>query len=118
MVLTLASAPASAEKAAAAQPRALPDGRYRFEHRYSEQPNMRSFPVTVEIKRSRIRVINPREVAPFPRGVIAEGRLLWHTASGQWIIGEQPGDHDAPDVGGCSAGPDVVDLLRRIYWTC
>lgn len=32
--------------------------------------------------------------------------------------GQYPSDADAPQVGGCSEGPDVVDLVRKIYWTC
>ena len=28
------------------------------------------------------------------------------------------GDAGADEVGGCSDGPTVIDLVARIYWTC
>lgn len=43
---------------------------------------------------------------------------MWHAASGQWIVGYEPGDAAAPCLGGCSDGPAVIDLEKRIYWTC
>ena len=39
-------------------------------------------------------------------------------ATGQWIIGETEADRYNSKVGGNSAGPDVVDLVERIYWIC
>ena len=54
----------------------------------------------------------------FSRGVIAEGELTWHARSRQWIIGVESADKDADEVGGCSDGPEVVDLVARVYWTC
>ena len=43
---------------------------------------------------------------------------MWHPASKRWIIGEKPSDRSLQEVGGCSDGPEVVDLVRKIYWTC
>ena len=43
---------------------------------------------------------------------------MWHSASGQWIIGQSPADKAAAEVGGCSDGPPVIDLTARIFWTC
>ena len=99
-------------------PLPLPSGHYVFAHRYAEHPTLASMTLEVSLHGTHIVVRNRVARAPFPAGVLAEGQLMWHTASGQWIIGDSPADRHAPEVGGCSTGPDVVDLLRRIYWTC
>ena len=97
----------------------LRSGTYAFRHRFAEHPTMPSIPVHVRIRGSRIQVFNRSgNDSMFPLGKIAEGRLYWHAPSGQWIIGTEPADQHAPEVGGCSDGPEVVDLVRRIYWTC
>ena len=96
----------------------LAPGRYPFEHRFAEGGGLHAKVVVVIRSRQRIQVINTEAHPPFPKGVIAQGRLMWHGASQQWIIGETPADRQASEVGGCSEGPDVVDLGKRIYWTC
>lgn len=105
--------------AVAAEPR-LPirSGCYDFQHRFAEDPALVSIPLVAEIRGRHIVLINETESRVFPKGVIAEGTLMWHARSGQWIIGHQPTDRDAGDVGGCSDGPEVVDLKGRVYWTC
>jgi hypothetical protein len=65
-----------------------------------------------------VTITNNGPTDVFPRGLIEEGTLMWHAKSGQWIIGTDPADATAADVGGCSAGPSVIDLQRRTYWTC
>jgi len=97
----------------------LPSGDYLFMHKFAEGEQSR-FPggkMTVQIRGRHIVVINDT-AGTFPVGVIDEGTLMWHAPSGQWIIGTEAEDADAPDVGGCSDGPSVIDLQRRIYWTC
>ena len=96
----------------------LKPGTYTFRHRFAEQPNLGIGTVLVTIKGGNITVFNPRTTDVFPKGVLAQGKLVWHQKSKQWIIAEYPSDKDAQDVGGCSEGPDVVDLQNRIYWTC
>lgn len=96
----------------------LPAGDYAFTHRFAEQSEIPGSAVTIRIDGDHITVRNGGALPAFPRGVIAEGRLMWHVASGQWIIGKSPEDRSAPEVGGCSEGPEVVDLDARIYWTC
>jgi len=103
---------------AAAPPLPLQSGQYTFKHRFAEQPNMPSLVLTAKIRGHHIVLINRRASEVFPKGVIAEGTLMWHAASKQWIIGTSKADRYARDVGGCSDGPDVVDLRKRIYWTC
>jgi hypothetical protein len=98
----------------------LKDGEYIFEHKYAEaeQYRIKSITLNVIIKGRHIVVINNDRYDVFPKGVLEEGTLMWHSRSGQWIIGNSPSDKNAIDVGGCSEGPTVIDLEKRIYWTC
>ena len=96
----------------------LASGRYVFEHRFAEHPSMPSISVDVVINGSRIVISNPAQSNPFPAGVLAQGQLMQHAGSAQWIIGNDESDRWAEDVGGCSDGPEVVDLAAKIYWTC
>lgn len=114
VAMTLAST-CSAEDAPAVP---LAPGQYDFEHRFAEHPTLPSIKLQVTISGSHIVVSNPVHSDPFPVGTLAEGQLMWHAASRQWIIGQEPADQLANDVGGCSDGPEIVDLANRIYWTC
>ena len=111
MLCTACSGPAD-------PPVPLASGQYTFQHRYAEHPTMPSMRVTVTIRGTHITVTNPVAADPFPAGDIAEGQLMWHGASAQWIISEDDADRLVQDVGGCSDGPEVVDLEEKIYWTC
>jgi len=101
-----------------ALPPPLPPGQYTFQHKFAEQPELPSIPLRAQISGFHIVLINQASSPVFPRGVIAEGTLMWHAASGQWIIGHSNSDRHAQSVGGCSDGPEVVDLVQKIYWTC
>jgi hypothetical protein len=96
----------------------LRDGDYSFTHRFAEHPNMPSIHLLAQIRGRQITFVNNDKADVFPMGVIAQGVLTWHAASRQWIVGTGPESASAPDVGGCSDGPEVVDLEKRIYWTC
>jgi hypothetical protein len=93
-------------------------GVHQFKHKFAEHPNMQSIPLIAKIKGHHIVLINKVASKVWPKGVIAEGELMWHAKSKQWIITLEPSDIDASDVGGCSDGPEVVDLKNKIYWTC
>jgi hypothetical protein len=103
---------------ASSQRPSLPSGLYVFEHRFAEHPDMASIELSVRIDGSHIVVVNAETSDVFPKGILAEGTLMWHEASGKWIIGDSQEDRFAKDVGGCSDGPEVVDLRKKIYWTC
>ena len=98
----------------------LSSGDYVFVHRFAEaeQSTIPSIKLDVQIRGRHIVLTNNDKTEVFPAGVIEEGTLMWHASSHQWIIGTEPADADAPEVGGCSDGPAVVDLERKIYWTC
>ena len=113
LILLLASAMACTTTPLPIQP-----GNYRFQHHFAEQPTIPSITVDVEIDGRHIVVTNNDRTDVFPRGVIAEGTLMWHPVSRQWIIGDKPSDADLKDVGGCSDGPQVVDLKDHVFWTC
>ena len=101
-------------------PLPIKDGEYVFEHKFAEaeQHKIKSIKLNVTIKGRHIIVINNDRFDVFPKGVLEEGTLMWHSSSGQWIIGNNPSDKDEIDVGGCSDGPTVIDLEKQIYWTC
>lgn len=96
----------------------LPSGEYEFAHRFAEQPSVPSIRLTVRIDGAHVVVVNEKASDPFPAGVLDEGTLMWHAASARWIIGLDEADRSLRDVGGCSGGPEVIDLQYRIYWTC
>ena len=104
--------------AGTAQRLPIHSGQYAFEHTFAEQPNMRSISLIARINGHHIVLINKSKSDVFPRGVIADGELMWHAKSRQWIIGATHSDRYAGEAGGCSDGPEVVDLRHKIYWTC
>ena len=99
---------------------ALPikSGEYIFQHRDAEFPNSPGFPVRVTIRGDKITVINPKPYGPIPSGVIDQATLMWHSTTNQWILSHSDADREAPEVGGCGDGPNVIDIETRIIWTC
>ena len=96
----------------------LASGSYVFQHRFAEHPQMSSITFNVTIDGDKITLTNPKAADPFPAGIIEQGQLVWHQASSSWIIAHSDADQFAPEVGGCSEGPHVVDLHAKVYWTC
>jgi hypothetical protein len=109
---------ASAAIAGSAPPLPIPSGQYTFRHRFAEQPDLPSISLTAKIQGHHIVLINPGKARVFPHGVVAEGTLMWNVAIKQWVIGTEASDSTTPEAGGCSEGPEVVDLVNRTYWTC
>lgn len=99
-------------------PLPIESGSYKFQHRFAEQPWQGSITVDVQIDGHHILIFNNDSPVVFPLGLIYEGTLMWHARSSQWIIGETAADAELEDVGGCSDGPEVVDLDAYIFWTC
>lgn len=98
----------------------LGDGDYLFVHKFAEaeQHRIKSITLNVIIKGMHVTVINNDRDDVFPKGILEEGTLIWHSESEQWSIGQNLSDAKAPDIGGCSEGPTVIDVVKRIYWTC
>ncbi|MBL8262222.1 MAG: hypothetical protein JNM58_07350 [Xanthomonadaceae bacterium] len=102
----------------AAERSPLRNGEHAFRHRSAVHPNLPAHPLVARITGTRIVLTNSKPSSVFPLGVVAEGELMWDAASKQWIHGYDPADRTSKEVGGCSDGPEVVDLRRRTYWTC
>lgn len=79
---------------------------------------MESIALSAEISGRHIVLMNDGPNGTFPHGVVAKGDLTRHPSSGLWIIATSETDMNAREVGGCSDGPQVVDLKSKIYWTC
>jgi hypothetical protein len=96
----------------------IKNGDYQFQHKYAEHPHLKSIHFLVKIRGSHIAVSNAERSDVFPIGLIEEGTLMFHVGGQEWIISTSPNDIKAKEVGGCSDGPNVVDLIKKIYWTC
>ncbi len=96
----------------------LKSGTYTFKHKFAEQPDAGSSPLVVKIKGNHIAVYNRENSMGFPKGLIEKGTLVFHQKSQAWIISTSAEDINAEEVGGCSDGPTMVDLLNKIYWSC
>lgn len=105
-------------KPIANMPAALADGTYVFSHRFAEHPNMKSISLEAIIKNGEISLINKGPSDIFSKGVIKKGEMFWHEKSGEWIILSTAEDKHAEHVGGCTDGPEVIDMAKKIYWTC
>lgn len=96
----------------------IKSGEYTFQYRDAEFSNSSGFPVRVSICGRRIVVTNPKSHGSIPAGIVEKATLMWHSKSHQWILGHRDVDHEAPEVGGCSGGPNVIDFRTRIIWSC
>ena len=115
LIATLACVPV-----ADARDPALPlaDGDYAFQHREAEHPAMPAEQVRVRIAGDRILVFNDKPARWMPRGLVTQGHLRWNAPNKAWVIAKTEADADAKEAGHCSDGPDIVDLEKRIWWTC
>ena len=96
----------------------IAEGTHTFVVRLAEHPKMTGGHLDAEVRGRYIRLTAKPNSSIFPAGLVDEGTLLWHAASKQWIIGHEDADAKAEEVGGCTNGPLVVDLERKILWMC
>jgi hypothetical protein len=96
----------------------LATGRYEFQMRSALHPGTKDIKLIAEIIDDYIELINADSDEVYDFGVVESGTLMWHAASRQWIIVDSEEDRNATDVGGCSGGPHVIDLVKLEYWTC
>jgi hypothetical protein len=96
------------------------NGTYTYQVAFAEwQGKSMGATVLVKIKGDSIYVIHNGGSLSGQKGeVIDSGIIMKHRKTGQWIIGHTPGDKDAPEVGGCSEGPSVIDFNRKKFWLC
>ncbi len=97
----------------------IASGTYQFQHRDAEFPTSQGFPVSVTINGFQVTVTNKTAGRSIPTGVIEEAKLMWHSKSGQWILGHDKTDAEASSVGGCGGeDPHTIDFVKREIWTC
>lgn len=77
-----------------------------------------SIKLEVMIDNPKIVVRSNEESKIWSTGTIEEGELFFHKSSQKWIIIHSYEDKNALEIGGCTDGPTVVDLINKIYWTC
>jgi len=95
----------------------IANGSYVFQHKYAEHPTLKSILLNVEINGSHINVTNNSDSDIWPKGHVEDGKLFFHSF-GRWIIIQNNDDKTSEEIGGCSDGPTVVDLEKKVYWTC
>jgi hypothetical protein len=100
---------------------AIEDGEYTFTVAFAEWGGQ-SLGATckVIIKGNSVLVLHDGNPTLSGRAgeVIDKGFLMRHKATGKWIIGKTEKDKLAPEIGGCSDGPSIIDLKKRIFWLC
>lgn len=67
---------------------------------------------------SLFTIINDGSLGGEKGQVIDSGIIRIHKETGQTILSKKPEDVDAPEVGGCTDGPIVVDLVNKIIVFC
>lgn len=94
-------------------------GRYTYKIVFSEHPNSDTTKTcTVKFKGDSVFIIHNGSLTGEKGKVINKGILMKHHPTGKWIIAHDPKDADAPEIGGCSDGPMVMDFKRRMVWFC
>lgn len=74
--------------------------------------------VLVKIKGDSVYVIHNGKLSGKKGEVIDSGIIMKHRRTGKWIIGHDPRDKEAQEVGGCSGGPSVIDFSHKKFWLC
>lgn len=100
---------------------AIDDGEYTFTIAFAEWDGQ-SLGATckVVIKGNSVIVLHDgnRTLSGRAGEIIDEGFIMQHKATGKWIVGKTENDKLAPEVGGCTDGPSIIDLENRIFWLC
>ena len=104
-------------------PRAIPlaDGEYDFTIGFAEFVDRSAdLPARVIIRGDSVRVHYAGEDAwlELAPGDLFEAGTVRRHRSGQFILSTDPADVNAPEIGGCSDGPAVIDFTKRIFWIC
>lgn len=96
------------------------NGRYIFKLAFAEWQNKSmGATCTVVVKDDSIKVLHngSKGLSGKKGDVLDSGKLIKHV-SGKWIIAHNKKDRNAKEIGGCSDGPTIIDLKRRIFYTC
>jgi len=71
----------------------------------------------VKLKGDSVIVMNDGTLAGKKGDVMAKGVLMKHK-SGRMIIGNDRSDVNLDEVGGCTDGPRVIEIEKKIMWIC
>ena len=99
----------------------LPDGTYKFTYGFEEYTGRDlDTTCTVIIKGKSVKIIHDgsKRLKGAKGKILDQGILVKHKRTGKWIIGKSAKDALAPEVGGCVDGPNIIDLKKKIYWSC
>ena len=96
------------------------DGTYTYAIAFAEwDGKSNGASCTVIIKGDSIKVIhNGTSNLIGKKGEIIDSGIIMKHRSGKWIIGHNPNDKNAKDIGGCSDGPSEIDFKRKRFWLC
>ncbi len=73
----------------------------------------------VHIKGDSIKLVHDGSNLSGKKGEILEvGIIMQHVATGHWIIASDAKDIYAPEIGGCTGGPTIIDFIKKIVWYC
>ena len=96
----------------------IPQGKMEFELYFAEWGGrMGNAPCEVIIEGKNITVQQTCETKLTGGKIIAKGILFKHK-SGRWIIGEDPADVNAEEIGGCTGGPIPIDFNEKVIEWC
>jgi hypothetical protein len=96
----------------------IPQGKMKFELYFAEWGGrMGNAPCEVIIEGKKITVQQTADTNLSGKKIIAQGILMKHQ-SGKWIIGTEPVDINAEEIGGCSDGPIPIDLNKKVIEWC
>ena len=96
----------------------IPQGKMNFELYFAEwDGRMGNAPCEVIIEGKNIIVRQTCETNLTGGKIIAKGILFRHK-SGRWIIGEDPADANAKEIGGCTGGPIPIDFNEKVIEWC
>lgn len=97
------------------------DGSYTYKIAFAEWENQPAKTTcTVIIKGDSVKIIHNGHPGLMGKkgDIIDQGLLLRHKATGKWIIAHDKKDSGAAEIGGCSDGPSVIDIKKRVFWLC
>lgn len=73
----------------------------------------------VHIKGDSIKLVHDGSNLSGKKGdVLIDGVIRQHIATGEWIIANDDKDIYAPELGGCTGGPVIIDFIKKLVWFC
>ena len=100
-------------------PRTPENGTYDYRIEFAEfVEGAMTVPCKVQFKNDSVFVINIEDNFLGAKGDTLDTGILTMHKSGRWIILHNEDELNADEVGGCTDGPTVIDIEKKIYWMC